>query len=88
MMRWKRVAVGLAVTFACISGCKQQCFLMECDYGHYKDIGLPPSVECDPNSWIKPAAQLVPPPPTVLDPERPPRFISLAEAVAMALENG
>src|SRR5262249_55485060 len=54
----------------------------------YKEIGLPSYVECDPSAPLKPAALLVPPPATVLDPERPPRFLSLAEAVAMALENG
>src|SRR5438477_7810806 len=88
MMRWKQVIVGLAVTLACISGCKQQCFLHECDYDHYHDIGLPKDVECDSSKWIQPVTHNVPAPPTVLDPDRPPRYLSLAEAIAMALEQG
>jgi outer membrane protein TolC len=88
MMRWKQVVVCLAVTFAAISGCKQQCFLYECDYQHYQDIGLPASVECDPKSDIPPIAHNIPAPPTILDPDRPPRFLSLAETIAMALEQG
>src|SRR5947209_7586733 len=88
MMRWKRMAVALAVTFAGICGCKQQCFLTECDFEHYHEIGLPARVECDPSAPIQPQADLVPPPPTVNDPERPPSFLTLAEAIAIALENG
>jgi outer membrane protein TolC len=88
MMRWKQVIVGLAVTLAAISGCKQQCFLHECDYDHYHDIGLPTSVECDPSKWIQPVTSTIPVPNTALDPDRPPRYLSLAEAIAMALEHG
>jgi outer membrane protein TolC len=88
MMRWKRILVALAVTFAGICGCKQQCFLMECDLQHYQELGLPARVECDPTAPIQPQVHMVAPPPTVVDPERPPRFLTLAEAIAIALENG
>jgi outer membrane protein TolC len=89
MMRWKQVIVALAVILAAISGCKQQCFLFECDYDHYhRDIGFPERVECDPSSVIEPATATVPPPSTINDAERPPRYLSLAEAVAIALEQG
>ena len=88
MMRWKHAVVGLALTIAGAAGCKQQCFLTECDYNHFKDIGLPDRVQCDPKVSIQPITAAVPPPSTVLDPERKPRYLSLAEAIAIALEQG
>jgi outer membrane protein TolC len=89
MMRWKRGVIGLAVVLAAISGCKQQCFLFECDADHYfHDVGLPERVVCDPSSYTQPVTVTTPPPSTVNDAERPPRYLSLAEAVAIALEQG
>src|SRR5262249_5466599 len=88
MMRWKPVAVGLALIVAGVIGCKQQCFLTECDYEHYRHLGLTPQLEKDPMVTIQPATSTVPAPATVLDPERKPRYLSLAEAIAMALEQG
>jgi outer membrane protein TolC len=87
-MRWKTLITGLALATAATLGCKQQCFMTECDYAHYRDIGLPAVVECSPSASITPNTSNVPAPPTVLLPEREVRFISLAEAVAMGLENG
>lgn len=88
MMRWKHVGVGLALILAGALGCKQQCFLTECDYEHYCNIGLTKRLECDPTVSIQPATLTVPTPATVLDPERKPRYLSLAEAIALALEQG
>jgi outer membrane protein TolC len=87
-MRWKHVVVGLALTLAGVAGCKQQCFLHECDYEHYRELGPLPQLECDPNASVQPATAAIPAPTTVLDPERPPRYLSLAEAIAIALERG
>jgi outer membrane protein TolC len=87
-MRWKHVVVGLALTLAGGAGCKQQCFLHECDYEHYANLGPMPQLECDPSVSIQPATSAMPAPSTVLDPERPPRYLSLAEAFAIALERG
>jgi outer membrane protein TolC len=88
-MRWKHMVVVLAITAVGMAGCKQQCFLNECDYNHYvRDIGLPPDVECDPSAWARPITPPVLPPSNVNDPEREPRYLSLAEAVAIALESG
>jgi outer membrane protein TolC len=86
-MRWKHVMVGLALMVAGALGCKQQCFLQECDYEQYKKFGLP-KLECDPRVSVEPASPAIPTPMTVLDVDRPVRYLSLAEAVAMALENG
>src|SRR5262245_4612120 len=88
MMRWKQVVIGLAVGLAAISGCKQQCFLYECDYDQYQKMGLPPRLECEPSSCIQPITANVPTPSTINDADRPPRYLSLAEAVAIALEQG
>src|SRR6516165_3378482 len=89
MIRWKHVIVGLAIMLAGFSGCKQQCFLYECDHDHYiRDLGLPERVECDPISTMEPVIPNVATPTTIIDPERPPRYLSLAEAVAIALEQG
>jgi outer membrane protein TolC len=89
-MRWKHVVVGLALTFAGVAGCKQQCFLMECDYNHYQhDLGLPQALECDPSSSQAIATGTIPTPITVDDCDRnKPRYMTLQEAVALALENG
>lgn len=88
MMRWKHVVVGLALTFAGVVGCKQQCFLSECDYEHYRSIGLTERVECDPKVSLQPVTIAAPTPSTVLDPDRKIRYLSLAEAIAIALEQG
>jgi outer membrane protein TolC len=76
--------VAVAVT----AGCKQMCFIPECDYYHYRDLGLTPQLENNPSAAISPSSAIVPRPPTIYDPEREPRYLSLAEAIALALENG
>src|SRR5579862_8153018 len=87
-MRWKNVVVGLALTVAGATGCKQQCFLSECDYNHYRDLGLPQKVECDPQISLTPISPPVGAPTTVINPDRPPRFMTLAEAISISLEQG
>jgi outer membrane protein TolC len=87
-MRWKQVVVGLALIVTGVAGCKQQCFLNECDYSHYRELGLPEKLEYDPSATFKPMSTAVMRPATVDDPERPPRFLTLAEAIAIALERG
>jgi outer membrane protein TolC len=69
-------------------GCKQQCFLSECDYNHYRDIGLPPNLECSPAAAITPASSIIAAPATVLSPEREIRYVTLTEAISMGLERG
>jgi outer membrane protein TolC len=88
-MRWKHMIVGLALTIGGLAGCKQQCFLHECDYNHYiQDIGLPADTVCDPEAPNRVVSAPVPKPMTVNDLEREPRYLSLAEAVAIGLEQG
>jgi outer membrane protein TolC len=88
-MRWKECLVVLALLLAVISGCKQQCFLTECDYNHYRnDMNLPADVDTNPEVAAVPVGAGSPPPRTILDPDRPTRYMTLNEAIALALENG
>jgi outer membrane protein TolC len=88
-MRWKTAVAGLALALASAVGCSKQCFLAECDYDHYVNhLGLPPNLPCDPLASIVPATSQIGAPATVTNPERPIRYLSLAEALAMALEHG
>jgi outer membrane protein TolC len=86
-MRWKVVVAGLALSFAAVVGCKQQCFMTYDDWQHYRDIGVPASLECSAEP-ISPEPAICPKPRTILDPEAPPYYLTLREAVAMALEHG
>jgi outer membrane protein TolC len=86
-MRWKTVVAGLVLGLVATVGCKQQCFLTECDYDHYRQI-MPANLECDLTKSVIPSSRAVPKPATVLDSERPARPLSLQEAIAMSLENG
>src|ERR1700739_315276 len=88
-MRWKTTVVGLLAALAVGVGCKQQCFLYECDANAtYAGLGLSPQLETDPTPSIVPAMATVGKPATIEDAERPPRYLSLAEAFALSLENG
>ena len=88
MMRWKAL-VGLALILAAAVGCERQCFLTEADADHYfHDLHLPPNLEAQPEASCLPADANDPEPTTVNQPERPVRHLSLAEAMAMALEHG
>jgi outer membrane protein TolC len=86
-MRWKQVVAGLALSTAVLAGCKQQCFLLEPDYNHYKEL-IPQNIEYDPSVSQTPVTASIPVPPVTSDPDRPPRFLTLREAIALALENG
>lgn len=68
-------------------GCKQQVFMTESDYAHYRNL-MPESLETAAASNLVPDASDLPPPATVLDPERKVRYMALSEAIAIALEQG
>jgi outer membrane protein TolC len=86
-MRWQAV-LGLAMVMAAAVGCKEQCFLTECDAEHYHSLGLPAQAEACPDTPAPLPTLNLPTPPTVLNPDQPIRYLSLAEALAMALEQG
>ena len=86
-MKWIRKASGLALMLAVIGGCKQNHFMTEADFNHYQNL-YPIQLESDPRASALPVTDVVNKPATVLDPERKPRFLSLTEAMAIALEQG
>jgi outer membrane protein TolC len=86
-MRWKVLVAGVALALAASLGCKQQIFLTQADYNHFRDVGLPANLE-DPGLTLVPASSTAPAPATILNPDREPRYLTLAEATASALENG
>src|SRR5262245_10589592 len=87
-MRWKTEVAGLALILALIAGCKQQCFMTECDFNDSR-YNMP-KLECGPGPAIDHDLGIAhsPVPATVDDPERKPRYISLAACIAIALEQG
>ncbi len=86
-MKWMRKAGSVALLLVSIGGCKQNYFMTEADFSHYQNL-YPVQMETDPRASALPVTEPVGKPTTVLDPERKPRFISLAEAMAIALEQG
>ncbi len=89
-MRWTTTLWALALLLAVVAGCKQQCFLRECDWQHYQDK-LAGSLEFKPDATAQPVISVAHTggaPSTVFDPDRPPRYLSLAEAISIALEQG
>src|SRR6202047_5693468 len=41
LMRWKVALATLLALSALAAGCKQHCFMTECDYDHYRSLALP-----------------------------------------------
>ena len=90
MTRWKAGLLGLMVV-ACggLAGCKQVLFYGPEDYTDVQNIGLTVGMENDPHGPIIPADRSdSKAPPTVLDPDRPIRYMTLQECIAIALEQG
>jgi outer membrane protein TolC len=92
MKRWKQGLAWLALAASGLTGCKQQLFIHEKDYEHYRNLGLqagaPPNLDTDPTVTLHPASYNWPKPATVEDIDRPKWFMSLAEALALGLERG
>src|SRR5689334_7322077 len=87
-MRRQAIVWGVLVGIvAAVVGCKQQCFTPECDYDHYRHL-MPQQLECCAGVPIQADAIDVLEPSTVLNPERKVRYLALAEAIAMSLEQG
>jgi outer membrane protein TolC len=88
-MAWKIGLTSLVLAILTTFGCQQQTFLTEADYHAYRDLALPPCLEeSEQIKGIVPSAGNVPPPMTVDDTQRKPRYLSLREAIAIALERG
>jgi outer membrane protein TolC len=87
-MRWKSLCGGLALMLAIVaSGCKQQCFVTESDL-HTMHDGLPADLERKPPLSCQPTVGIGPEPMTLDHLDRKIRYVSLAECIAIALEQG
>ncbi len=87
-MRGNPAAGLLVLVLFVVCGCSQPCFLTEKDYNQYCLLnGLPKELE---STYAVTAPPPLSPfvPGTVNDPERPPRYISLQECMAIALQQG
>lgn len=92
MNRWKPRLIGLTLAMLVSVGCKQQLFIDRHDYEDAHSLSLrlnaPPDLEQNPSPALQPGAHAPPAPPTVDKPDRPIRYLSLPEAIALALESG
>src|SRR5437588_8443045 len=87
-MSWKALLGCLVLGGAATLGCQRQCFLSEADFNDSHGRSLSANLECDPTASTVPARGMVGAPTTVDDTQRQVRFLSLREAIAIALENG
>jgi outer membrane protein TolC len=83
-----RGAVVLAL--AGLVGCKQQIFVPADAYQAAVTANLPPFLTENPQDTIFPSSVVPqgPGPASVMDPSRPPRYVTLKECIAIALEQG
>ncbi|HET6575019.1 MAG TPA: TolC family protein [Fimbriiglobus sp.] len=87
--RWARRLVGGVLGLAAVGGCRQQIYLEPQDFqAQINNVELR-KLENEPLAGYTPlAAPSGHAPATVLDPSRPPRLLTLKEAMAIALEQG
>jgi outer membrane protein TolC len=88
MMRWFAGLSGFVLAVCLATGCNRQCFLSKEVFDEARTSLLPPSKELDYTLPEAIQTDITPPPPTVLCPDRPPRYLCLQEAIAIALETG
>ena len=72
-----------------LAGCQKSVFVQEPDlFDAQKRLNLPLQPENDPTIGSQPLVGPVSEPATVTNPDRLPRYITLREAIAIALESG
>jgi outer membrane protein TolC len=87
-MRWKSSMGILALLLAATVGCKQRVFMTEQQMDTYS-LMVPSNLATNPNAGCEPTIPLVDAPPTLYNLERfRIRYLALAEAIAIALEQG
>lgn len=87
--RW-RVRVAGLVVLAGLGGCKQQVFMGKEDFQYALRNDFPAHLETQPQAAVGPVTHLDKEAtlPTVLDPTRPPQYVSLKQCIAIGLEQG
>src|SRR5262249_19746125 len=89
MMRWLAGVGGVLLVLGLSTGCNRQCFLTKEAWEQSTQSALlPPDLERPGSLPHDPVTPPVPTPPRLTDPDRPPRYLRLQEAIAIALENG
>src|SRR5262245_60222758 len=86
-MRSKLPLVALTLFLALSGGCMRKCYITEADMGRTVVTQLN-GLELAPDLPYKPLTDPVDAPPTLHHLDRKVRFLSLAEAVSIALEQG
>src|SRR5579884_3794717 len=86
-MGWKFSCGGLTLLLTILVGCKGRVFLTEDQLNIYKGP-VPANLQENPNVGATPTIPLTNAPPTLYNLDRQIRYLSLAEAVATALEQG
>src|SRR5262245_4836013 len=85
-MRWIPGIVGAAVVLGLSVGCTKQSFVDRDAF--YQAHHLPTDLEENPEAGVHPLSEPIGTPPDIDHPDRPPRYLSLEEAFAIALEYG
>jgi outer membrane protein TolC len=88
MRRWLTRLAGMFALCFLGAGCKQQMFLSQDCFTQANELLPPVQIENDYDLGTTPLINATKSPPTLADPDRPPRFMTLHEAFAIALENG
>jgi len=92
MNRWKPRILVLTLAVLVSAGCKQQLFIdrhdLECAMTLGAPINAPSDLEQNPEHALVPGSYIPPKPPNVDDPDRTIRYITLPEAIALAMESG
>ena len=86
-MGWKSFFGGLTLLLTLLVGCKGRVFLTEDDLNIYKGP-VPSNLQENPNVGTTPTIPLTNAPPTLYNLDRQIRYLSLAEAVSISLEQG
>lgn len=88
--RWTARVLGGLLALTALGGCKQQIFMEPQDWTDAtRPTNLPKNIETNPYEAVTPGGvDAVREPATVLDPDRPPRYMTLRECIALAMEQG
>jgi outer membrane protein TolC len=87
-MRWKSLTGGLALVVATAGGCARTCYITCEDAVASSALAASGLSEKDPQLSVQPTIAQTPAPSNVYDPERRVRYMALAEAIAISLEQG